>query len=351
MPTFNVCLNNMKSNSIVLFLCLGIFYVSETFAFTDIPDESGFAGYILAGGGYTKTSSNMIVGTNTTDLTYSRIDSLFDAPASKGAFSTTLLGEVRYSFASSRTQLFVGQSFRDYIRYDVTNTLGIRQEVRSLGTIGIGYVFAGFVTRVWEDPYVVNVDRVETDREQAGWRLSWEKIFNSQVAFQYTQRKIELDEKSGTTQLSLSTQEAQLLDRNGDLHELLLSYEWKISEQHSLTPEFQYDKNDTRGLAMNADRYGLKLMHSYLKKEIGLVFITSISYASADYNAENPIYTRTREDHRYGLDITYLQFGLVSKYKSQIALATNVYYFFEDSNIDFYDQKIYGINLSILFRF
>ena len=343
--------DNMKNISIALFLSLSIFCGSEALAFTAIPDESGFSGYILAGGGYTKTSSNMIVGTDTTDLTDSSTGSLFDSPDTKGALTTTVLGKLNYTFASIRTQLFVGQLFTDFIRYDVINTLGVRQETKIAGTIGAGYVISGFITRVWQDPYVVNVDRVETDREQAGWRVSWEKIFNSQLMFQYTQRKVELDEKSGTTQLSLSPQDSQLLDRNGDLYELLLSYEWELSEHNSLIPELQYDKVDTYGLAMNAERWGIKLMHSYLKKDIGLLFVTSISYANADYEAENPIYNKTRKDDRYGLDLTYLQFGLFNRYKSQIALVTNAFYFYENSNINFYDQKIYGINLSLLFRF
>ncbi|WP_455219506.1 DUF2860 family protein, partial [Kaarinaea lacus] len=229
----------MKNILTGLFLGLSIFCGSELLAFTAIPDESGFSGYVLAGGGYTKTSSNMIVGTDTTDLTSASTDSLLDSPATKSAFTTTILGKLDYTFASTRTQLFVGQLFTDYIRYDVINTLGVRQETETAGTIGAGYVISGFVTRVWQDPYVVNVDRVETDRKQAGWRISWEKIFNSQIMFQYTQRKIELDEKSGTTQLLLTPQDAQLLDRNGDLHELLISYEWELSENNSLIPELQ----------------------------------------------------------------------------------------------------------------
>ena len=95
--------NNMKAISIGVFFSLCASCISESLAFTAIPKDSGISGYVLAGGGYTKTSSNMIVGTNTTDLAYSSTDSLFDAPASKDAFTTTLLGEVRYTFASSNT--------------------------------------------------------------------------------------------------------------------------------------------------------------------------------------------------------------------------------------------------------
>lgn len=343
--------DNMKNLPNVLFLSLCVVCASEVLAYTAIPDESGISGYVLAGGGYTKTSSNMIVGTRTTDLTYSSTESLYEAPAAKGSFSTTLLGELRYTFADTRTQLFAGQLFTDFIRYDVTNTMGLRQETKFLGTVGIGYVFSGFVTRVWEDPYVVNADRVETDRKQAGWRVAWEKLFSTSFTLQYTLREIELDERSGTTQLSLGAEEAQLLDRNGDLHEIQFSYDWDLSENHKLTPELLFDWSDTKGLAMNARRTGLKIMHTYLREAIGLLLVTSASYASANYDAENPIYNKTRNDKRYGLDLTYLQFGLFSHYKSKIALVTNAYYFYEDSNIAFYDQKIYGINLSLLFRF
>ena len=343
--------NKMKHLSTIMFLNLWIVCAPTVWAFTAIPDESGFSGYILAGGGYSKTSSNMIVGTRTTDLTTATTGSLTAAPESKGAYTTTLLGELRYTLAEHSTQLFVGQLFSDYIRYDVSNLLGVRREFRGIGVIGVSYVFAGFVTRVWEDPYVVDEDRVETDRKQRGWRVSWQRLFDTQFGVQYTLRKIELNEKSGTTQLSLNAQDAQLLDRNGDLREFQLFYNWELSENHSLTPELLYDWSDTQGLAMNAKRFGLKILYTYLKKQMGVVLITAASYTDADYEAENPIYIKTRNDDRYGLDLTYLQFGLFSKYKSQLAVVTNAYYFLDDSNINFYDQKIFGINLSLLFRF
>ncbi|WP_455365100.1 DUF2860 family protein, partial [Kaarinaea lacus] len=147
-------------------------YSSGVSAFTAIPSESGFSGYLLVGGSYADTSSNMLVGTRTTELTSKTTDSLTDAPESHDSLTTTVLGELRYTFASQRTQLFVGQGFTDFIRYDVTDQAGIRREFSALGTVAVSYVFAGFVTSVWKDPYVVNADREETDREQSGWRLS-----------------------------------------------------------------------------------------------------------------------------------------------------------------------------------
>jgi len=118
-----------------------------------------------------------------------------------------------------------------------------------------------------------------------------------------------------------------------------------------LLPELLYDHSDTLGRAMNTKRYGLKLTHTYLKKEIGLVLVTAASYTTADYDALNPVFNKTREDKRYGLDVTYLQFGIFKSNRTQWALVTDVYYFKEDANINFYDQKIAGINLSLLYRF
>jgi len=324
---------------------------SSAFAFNAIPETSGYSGYVMAGAGYTETSSNMIAGTKRVDLTLSSTESLTEAPGTKSSSSMSLLGELRYTFSRSRTQLFVSQLFTDFIRYDVTNALGIRHEFQSIGTIGASYVFAAFVTTVWKDPYVVNGARSETDREQAGWRLSWEQLFGAPLALQYTQRDIEINEQSGRTQLALGEQQAQLLDRNGDLKELRLSYEWDLSEHHTLVPELLYDHADTAGKAMNAKRYGLKLTHTFLKKEIGLVLVTAASYTNADYDGRNPVFNKTREDQRYGLDLTYIQFGIFKNNRTQWALVTDAYYFKENTNIDFYDQKIAGINLSLLYRF
>ncbi|WP_455208031.1 DUF2860 family protein [Kaarinaea lacus] len=324
---------------------------SYALAFNAISEQSGFSGYVLLGGSYANASSNMLVGTKTTDLTPTATDSLTAAPNGHDSLTTTLLGELRYTFARQRTELFAGQLFTDFIRYDVTNLLGIRRDFESFGIVGASYVFAGFVTTVWQDPYVVNAERTETDRKQAGWRLSWERLFDTPLSLQYTLRSIELEEQSGESQLALSDQQAQLLDRNGDLHELRLSYEWEINERHSITPELMYDNDDTEGKAMATERFGIKLMHTFIRKEIGLVLVTSGSYSGADYKAVNPIYNTTRNDKRYGIDFTYMQFGLFKKYQSQLAVVTNLYYFYEDANLDFYDTKLAGITLSLLFRF
>lgn len=326
-------------------------YSTGVSAFHAIPAESGFSGYLLVGASYADISSNMLVGTKTTELTIKTTDSLLDAPASQDSITTTVLGELRYTFAEKRTQLFVGQLFTDFIRYDVTDLLGVRQEINTLGTVGVSYVFSGFVTSVWKDPYVVNTEREETDRDQAGWRISWERLFDSPWSFQYTFRDIELDELSGKTQLGLNNQQAQLLDRNGGLNEWRLFYEWELNKHHALTPELTYDYADMDGRAMAAERYGFKLMHTYIKEKIGLVLATAASYSTADYKAVNPIYNVTRQDKRYGLDFTYMQFGLIKSYQSQLALVSNLYYFYEDANLDFYDTKIYGVTLSLLFRF
>ncbi len=338
-----------KSGLPVVILLLA--YSSAAAAFNAIPEESGFSGYLLLGASYANTSSNMLAGTRTTELTSKTTDSLTASAADHDSLSTTLLGELSYTFAGQRTQLFAGQIFTDFVRYDVTDLAGVRHELATLGTIGASYVFAGFATSVWKDPYVVNAERQETDRKQAGWRLSWDRIFNSPWSLRYTLRNIKLDEWSGKTQLALSDAEARLLDRNGALHEWQLFYEWELNEHHTLSPELLYDKVDLDGRAMAAERYGFKLMYTFVKKEIGLVLVTAGSYTNADYEAENPIYGMTRDDKRYGLDVTYLQFGLFKNYQSQLAVVTNLYYFNEDVNIDFYDTKIYGVTLSLLFRF
>ena len=340
----------MKESLLLVFLVLSA-HCSWALAFSAIPEQSGFSGYLLAGVSYADTSSNMLVGTKTTELTSKTTASLTDAPDSHDSLTTTVLGELRYTFAPQRTQLFVGQGFTDFIRYDVTDLAGVRHEFSALGTVGVSYVFAGFVTSVWKDPYVLNTDREETDRDQSGWRLSWEQLLNTPLSLQYTLRAIELDEQSGRTQLGLSAQQAQLLDRNGDLHEWQLFYDWSLGDNQTLTPELIYDHADMEGAAMAARRYGFKLRHTYIKEKIGLVLVTAGSYSSADYEALNPIYNATRKDKRYGIDFTYMQFGLFKNYQSQLALVTNLYYFYEDANLDFYDTKIYGATLSLLFRF
>ena len=145
-------------------------------AIDPIPEEGGFSGRISVGAGWTRTKTNMAAKTPLTDLSSDRINSLFDEPDSESSAMPVFSGELRYTFADTRTQLFLGGSLIDRLRFDLSQAAGVRQQYDEAGIFEGAFLFSGLPTEVWEDPYITGTKREETDRTSTGGRFSWSRI-------------------------------------------------------------------------------------------------------------------------------------------------------------------------------
>jgi hypothetical protein len=342
-----------KSRQIIIgiiaavFLAIGI----QAMAIEPIPQQSGFGGFAQPGAGYLKIKSNMVAKVASFDLSDKRINSIFDEPGSESDFVVTAPFEIHYTFASTRTQLFLGTQLIDLLRFDFSQQLGARQEIGSLGVLQGGVLFSGIPSKVWKDPYVTGQNRKDTTRTSAGARLVWDQIFGSAFQAQYTYRNVDIsNEKSGQF-LGLSSSARDRLKRDGDLHEATVLYRFKLGEAHRLTPELILGYEDRDGDARTNTSIGTQITYSYLGDPITLVVNGSYSYA--DYDKRNPIYNKTQEDDAYGVGATayyknpwgWSLFGS----KPMNFFVTGAYYY-NDSNIDFYKEEVVLATTGVLFR-
>ena len=338
----------MRRLIIGLVICAVLLASIPALAIEPIPKESGFSGFVNVGVGYLSVKSNMIAGTDLGDFGKRTIDSIFDSPDSESDVLPIINGELRYTFATTRTQLFFGNELEDYLRFDFAAQLGVRQELSGVGILGLSYVFNAIPTEVWEDPYVVGRRRGKTDRTSSGLRLTYDKIFGSDLQVELTWRKIDIDDEfSGLTFLRLPLAQAERLDREGDQFQLELLYVFKLVEKHSLIPSVEYARFDLDGDAMSHHRARFALTHGYKMDQFS--FITNVLYAYADYDKRNPIYNKTREDHRFGGTFSAFYHRLFNVEK--LSLVGTVFAFKDNANIDFYEASALGGGLSVLFRF
>ena len=147
----------------LLVLSVGI-WATTAYAIEPIPEESGFSGFLNLGAVYLDVESNTIAGNDLVDVGKERIDSVFDSPDSESDVIPAINGEIAYTFASTRTQAYFGNSLEDYLRFDFSTLLGVRQELPDSSIVAASFVFSGIPTEVWEDPYVANRDRDEIGR-------------------------------------------------------------------------------------------------------------------------------------------------------------------------------------------
>ena len=334
----------------IFLACVLSIWASAAFAIQPIPKESGFSGFINIGGVYLDVKSNMIAGNKLGDIGKEVINSIHESPDSESDFLPSFNFKFAYTFADTRTQIYAGNTLEDFLRLDIAAQAGVRQEMADSSVVGASFIFSAVPTEVWEDPYMANQSRTETDRSSQGLRFIWGNILDANLDVQYTWRKLEIDdERSGTLGgLGLTPAQRALLDREGNHHHMEILYRWDFGARHYVVPAFEYHKFDLDGDAMANDRYGVQLSYGYRGGWFSLV--ANGSYLYADYDTTNPIYNKKREDDIYGGSLTgfwHRPFGMPKGWN----LVASVLGFKTDANIDFYDTSVVGTSLSVLYRF
>lgn len=327
----------LSAAAAALFLLVG---TNTVMALDPIPQKSGFSGYIQPGAGYLNIKSNTVAKVLSFDLSDKRINNLNDEPDAESGAIFTVPYKLAYTFAGTRTELFLGTELGDMLSFDTAQQLGIKQEVGTLGVFQAGLLFSDRV-KVWRDPYVTGSNRDATGRKNMGGQLVWDKMFGSNLELEYSLRTVDItNEASGDSLVGLTGADRDRLDRNGTVHRASAGYGFKFGNRHTLTPQVLFFYEDLDGEAMANTGVDLQLTYVYAGDPISLVLN---GYAGeADFDKSNPIYGKTRDDDRYGASATvyytnpwnWRLFGS----EPMRFFATGAY-FGVDSNIDFYNQE------------
>jgi hypothetical protein len=335
-------------SAVVFALLLG---ASIATALEPIPLKSGFGGFIRPGVGYMRFKSNMVASFMGHRLSEKYTNSLTDSPNTETNSLILAPFALQYTFASTRTQLFVGTDLQDLVRFDMSQQFGVKQEIGRFGMLQGGVLFSGVPAKVWKDPYVVDQKRKDTSSTSNGGRLAWDRIFGSNFQLQYTYRKIDLgSEKSGDF-LGLSSSDRDRLDREGDRHVAEAFYRFNFAKKHRFMPQVIYARDDLDGDAMASDTFDFQLTYAYFGDPFSLTLNGLIG--TADYDKRNPIYSRTRDDDRYGFqgNLYYRNpWGYTLLGSAPINFYLGAAYFETDANIDFYDQEVTMVSGGLFFK-
>jgi hypothetical protein len=329
-------------------LLLGANFAS---ALEPIPKESGFSGFIRPGAGYLWFKSNMVASFLSYDLSDKKTHSLNSEPNSESSGIVLAPFSLEYTFAGSQTQLFLGTDLTDLIRFDYSQQLGVKQGIGSLGILQGGLLVSGVPAKVWKDPYAVDTNRKETNRESNGARLVWDRIGGSELQMQYTYRHINISSEQSGQALGLTSGERGRLKRDGDTHAGQVLYRFALDDKQRLIPAFTYSYDDRDGAAMRNESYNFQLTYTFLGDPISFTANGSIGWA--DYDKKNPIYGKTQNDDIYGLQgsIFYKNPWNWSLFGSK---PMNFYvesaYAYSDANIDFYDQEAFIATAGVFFK-
>ena len=340
--------NFLTITVLVLTLLLG---ANLATALEPIPKESGFGGFIRPGVSYLNYKSNMVASFLGYDLSEKKTNSLDDSPDSESTGLVLVPFSLQYTFASTRTQLFLGTDLTDLIRFDLSQQFGVKQEIGNLGILQGGILFSGIPAKVWKDPYVVDQNRNDTSRTSNGGRLAWDRIGGSHLQLQYTYRKIDISSEKSGEFLGLTSSQRRRLKRDGDRHVGEAVYRFRLSEKHTLNPAFIYTYDDRDGDAMKSDAYDFQLTYGYNGDTFKFTGNASIGWA--DYDDKNPIYDKKQDDDRYGIQGTlyYENPWSWSLFGSDpMNFFVNAAFAETNSNIDFYDQEAIMVGGGVFFK-
>jgi len=334
----------------VLALAL-LFGANLATALEPIPKESGFSGFIRPSVGYLNFKSNMVASFLGYDLSEKSIDSLSDSPDSQSTGIATVPFSLAYTFAGTRTQLFLGTDLTDLIRFDFSQQFGVKQGIGKLGILQGGILFSGIPAKVWKDPYVTGQDREDTKRKSNGGRLTWDRIFGSQFQLQYTYRKIDISSEKSGDFLGLTSAQKNLLERDGDTHTGEILYLFTFAKRHFLAPAFSYTYDDRDGGAMKNDAYNFQLTYGYNGDTFSVSGNAFVGWA--DYDDRNPIFDKKQDDDSYGIQGTlyyknpwdWSLFG-----SNPMNFYVGAAFVKTDANIDFYDQEAFLTTVGVFLK-
>ncbi len=311
---------------------------NAAFALDPISQQSGFSGYIQPGVGYLSIESNTVAKVLSFDLSDKRINDLDDEPDSESTAIFTAPFKLAYTFAGSRTEIFLGTEVGDLLSFDSAQQLGVKQGIGSFGVLQAGLLFSGNV-RVWKDPFVTGQNRDDTSRQNMGVQLVWDKIFGSGLELEYSVRKVDIDSEKSGQFLGLADSEQDRLDRNGTIHRASAGYAFKFG-RNTLTPQIAIFSEDLDGEAMANTGVDLQLTYLYDGDPVSLVLNGYVG--QADYDKSNPVFDKTREDDRYGASATVYYknpWGWALLGSEPMRFFVTGAYYGVDSNIDFYNQE------------
>jgi hypothetical protein len=320
---------------------------TPTHAATAIANEPGFSGFINLGAASISAKSNLIA-----DFSDEEIDNIEDSPSSQSSTSIMPGLSLTYTFDNLNTEVYLGNSLEDFIRFDFSTILGFRQQVTEIGIFDIAFLASPTATEIWKDPYATGVKRDETDRSADGIRIEWGTILGSGFDFRLSTRDSEIDdEESGAALLAanvISASEQGLLDRNGKIKSTSLIYNWDRGKGQLLSVLVTYLEHDLDGEAMSFDGYSVQL-NNVTAFTPDLRLATNIVLGRFDHGSENPVYGKTNDKDLAALTLTLFlndPFG-AKNWVTNLTLAHAE----ENNRIDFYDTAVSMVNIGIIRRF
>jgi hypothetical protein len=343
----------LRKTLVLTSLLLILLAVNAAEAQDQIPETSGFSGYGLLGPGYFNVESNLIVtgAPLLSDVGEPQIESIFDGPSAQSSAAFLLALEINYTFASTRTQLFLGNRIEDLLRLDIAYGLGVRQELPDGSILAASFLLTPLHLKFWADPYVEGEDRKATELNFPGFRLRWGSILGSGLELTLTDRFYSFDEeKSGSWLVDegrLDPREQPVLNRDGDVLRFQMLYRFYLKNQHRFEPALRLVNDRHEGAAIANKGFSFRLTYLYISPKV--ILDANGVWGQNRSDAIHPVYGEVLDASRWGAALTaFVPVNLFQKNGWSVFAGVEI--FEENVNVDFFDSRIASINVGLIWR-
>ncbi|EAP95693.1 DUF2860 family protein [Vibrio splendidus] len=296
----------------------------------------GFEGELSYMVGYGKSTSNLSTEKST------KTGELNSAGPSHSNAQSGPFGQLRYNFGDQK--VYVGMARDDIIQGVFAMELGYSRLVADQHAISFSYLPTIANGKVWQDPYLVNRARKETDISGNAYRITIENVQDAglKVDLAYYNQKLE-HEFSGSSDPVDQT----LLRRGGKGYNVELSHGIPLRHDILLLPSVGYRQFDADGKAMAYGRYSAALTTMYIHGNH--LFSLHGGLFKADYKAVNPVFKKKREDKGCEAILAYEYQGFMGW--DNLGFNALASYSRSDSNITFYDENDYMVGVGVSYVF
>lgn len=289
--------------------------------------ESGLSYTIQAGAVMIQTDSQLVPDDNNRTIA-----SLNGSGEPAEAVFPALLLDARYRLASGTTV---------YLKTPLEGGYGVASGlVHSFDTGALDvYGYYGLPSDVWQDPYLTGAPRTETDENNCGGGVRFNRIMGTGLGIEYRLLTRDVDQ-------DVIGNRIPDLKRDGRIHRFGLQYAWRAAGG-VWTPKIFYTLGDVDGGANAYDEVTGGV--AYMRATDRYVFQIDAKVGSAVFDKRHPVFLQDREDAVYCVTAIYSWLSPFDQERFSVNFLAG--YETTDSNIDFFDRSdmVAGITIGYAF--
>ncbi len=319
---------------VAFILCFLLISLRSITAFTQdigMPEGKGLSGRLEMGVVMFNTTSQLFAKDHYSE----KIDYLEEKDEYTGFLFPTVMFEVGYIFQDD-TEVYLEVPFYDETRKGVT--LGIEQTFHDRSNLNLSV----FIVKehMWEDPYLIDVDREPTEVENRGFTIDYEQIRGTGLNLYYKNKDVDIeDDVIGAYN--------PFLERDGKIEIAGIGYKILLDKKSSIAPGCWYTRGDMKGNSNSFKSLTAGLVYTRETRDYFMDIL--ISAGKNSYDKRHPLFGTSRDEKVYYVGMSFTKPELLGE--DNLYARFGVSWELSEANINFFDASTFQSCISVGYNF